>query len=183
MRRVPLSFFQQDAVAVARLLLGCVLRVGNCYGIIVETEAYKDDSASHAAKRTERSELMYSTFGYVYVYLIYGMYYCLNFTTNGHSQPGAVLIRAVQPVKGISFMQQRRNIENIHSLCSGPGKLCQAFGITSEHNGQKIHDTVQIFFPSATSSFSIVSGPRVGIQKGLEYDWRFYIKDNNFVSK
>ena len=177
----PLSFFQRDAVTVARQLLGCTLRVGDCSGMIVETEAYTDDPASHAFKRTERSEIMYSTFGRVYIYMIYGMYYCLNVTTNTLEKPGAVLIRAVEPVSGLDVMFSRRKTDRVIALCSGPGKLCQAFGITFEHHGKPLQDDIVI--SRGIKPAAICSSPRIGIMKGLEYDWRFYIKDNPFVSR
>src|SRR3989339_935802 len=129
MKLLPPSFFAGDTITVAKELLGKVISVNGCTARIVETEAYGKDPASHAFTRTERSALMYDTYGHVYIYLIYGMYNCLNFTTETHGKPGAVLIRALEPLTEIETMQKRRKTNNLHNLCSGPGKLCQALNI------------------------------------------------------
>ncbi len=122
MKPLPLSFFARDTVTVARELLGKIISINGMQARIVETEAYGRDPASHAFKRTERSKLMYDTFGHIYVYLIYGMYECVNVTTD-KNDAGAVLLRAVQPLTGISRMQRNRKVNKITELCSGPGKL------------------------------------------------------------
>src|SRR3989338_8580683 len=125
MKELSSSFFAQDTVKTAQDLLGKIISINGMLVRIVETEAYGKDPASHAFKRTDRSALMYDTYGHVYVYLIYGMYWCLNFTSN-QDEAGAVLIRAVEPLAGIEKMQQNRKTEKISNLCSGPGKLCLA---------------------------------------------------------
>ncbi len=148
---------------------------------IVETEAYGKDPASHAFKRTERSALMYDTYGHVYVYLIYGMYECINFTTE-RNQPGAVLIRAVEPLKGIKRMKKNRKTEDIYNLCSGPGKLCRALGISRKHNGLPLGDEVQVHDDGYKIQKIGVSS-RIGIKDALHLPWRFFIAGNGFVSR
>jgi len=175
------SFFKQDAVVVAKKLLGMKISFRNCTGMIVETEAYKTDPASHGHTITPRSEIMLKTYGQVYVYLIYGMYYCLNFTTN-EGEVGAVLIRALEPLKGMEKMKKRRKTDNIHSLTSGPGKLSQALGITKKENGTLINEKIIISKYKNISPKNIQTTTRIGITKGKDLLCRFYIKDNPFVS-
>lgn len=179
MKLLSQEFFKKDAVAVAKGLLGKTISYNNCSGVIVETEAYKSDPASHAFKLTPRSKIMLETFGKWYIYFIYGMYFCLNITTNG-SNVGAVLIRAVEPVDGIDKMKKRRKTDKISNLCSGPSKLCQAFGITKDLNGQSL-DVIKIFDGEKVKK--IVSTGRVGIKQGVELPWRFYVEGSEWVSK
>src|SRR3989338_5047475 len=117
MKQLPAAFFARDTIKVAQELLGKVLSVNGYRARIVETEAYGSDPASHAYKRTERSALMYDTYGHVYIYLIYGMYPCINFTTE-KDNPGAVLIRAVEPLNKIKALKQRRKNAQATELCS-----------------------------------------------------------------
>lgn len=142
-------------------------------------EAYTDDPASHGHRRTERSAIMHDTYGHVYVYFIYGANHCLNFTTE-RNHVGAILIRAVEPLSGINLMQSRRGIEEVRSLCNGPGKLCQAFAIDLACNGSKIGDQIKLYHGQ---SKSIATGPRIGITKATELPWRFFERDNPFVSR
>src|SRR6266568_5067956 len=127
------EFFARDTIEVARDLIGTVMIVGSCEGRIVETEAYTTDAASHSVMRPNQSAIMQKTFGHVYVYFIYGMYYCLNFTTD-RTGTGAVLIRAAEPTRGIEVMKERRRTDDIRKLASGPGRLCDAFGIDLSFN-------------------------------------------------
>jgi DNA-3-methyladenine glycosylase len=173
------SFFKKDAVIVAKNLLGNILKYKSCSGVIVETEAYKADPASHAWKMTPRSEIMFTSFAKWYIYFIYGMYFCLNITTN-KNEAGAVLIRAVQPLTGLKEMKKRRKTNNIKELCSGPGKLCQAFGITKALNGTKLNDKIKILPGKKPKKIKRTS--RIGIKRGTELDWRFYIPNNEWVS-
>lgn len=176
------SFFSRDTVTVAKDLLGKVLVVNGCRARIVETEAYGQDPASHAFTRTERSAIMYDTTGHVYVYLIYGMYYCLNFTTEKKGVPGAVLIRAVEPLSGIGLMKKRRGTDDPYNLCSGPGKLCQAVGIGKQHHGWPLGKKVSV----ADERFvvgKIGASSRIGIKDAVHLQWRFFIDGNGFVSK
>ncbi len=181
MKSIPLSFFARDTVEVAKELLGKIIEINGVSGRIVETEAYKRDPASHAYTKTERSKIMFETYGHVYVYLIYGMYHCLNFTAE-KNDAGAVLIRALEPLMGIDEMKQRRKSENLSNLCSGPGKLCQALGINKNHHGQKLGKDIKVYADNYILP-TIASSSRIGITERKELPWRFYIKDNPFVSK
>lgn len=181
MKPLPKEFFAQDTLVVAKELLGKVISYNGFIGRIVETEAYiEGDPAAHCCKRTERSTIMFDTHGYVYVYLIYGMYYCLNFTTDSE-KAGAVLIRAVEPLQGIEGMKKMRNTEKLSNLCNGPGKLCQAFGIDKELNGVPLGDNLVVFDEGCVVSVGVSS--RVGITKAVDKQWRFFVKGNEFVSK
>jgi DNA-3-methyladenine glycosylase len=180
MQYLDADFFARDTVEVARELIGATLVVGNCEGRIVETEAYKDDAASHAVTRRSQAALMHQTFGHIYVYLIYGMYYCLNFTTEREGV-GAVLIRAVEPVRGIEEMIARRGTADSRKIASGPGRLCQAFGIDLNFNGEPVGRRIKV---RAREEVPLVSsGPRIGLSRATDLKWRFYQTDSKFVSK
>ena len=144
-RKLKLAFFKRPTLKVAEGLLGkylVVKRGGRILaGKIVETEAYigEDDLACHASRgRTNRSETLYQKAGAIYVYLVYGMYHCLNIVTEREHFPSAVLIRAVEPVDGIEVMKKLRKTDALRNLASGPGKLCMAFGIDKKMNGQNV---------------------------------------------
>jgi DNA-3-methyladenine glycosylase len=174
------EFFARDTVTVAREMIGTFLAVGGCEGRIVETEAYTTDAASHAVMTSKRAALMRETFGHVYVYLIYGMYYCLNLTTE-RGGVGAVLIRAVEPARGIDSMIERRGTSDVKKLASGPGRLAEAFGIDLSFNGKPVGREIRIrgrkFAPE------ISAGPRIGISRAVDLEWRFYETGNPFVSR
>jgi DNA-3-methyladenine glycosylase len=173
------EFFARDTATVAREMIGTFIGVGGCEGRVVETEAYTTDAASHAVTTSKRAALMRDTFGHVYVYLIYGMYYCLNLTTE-RGGTGAVLVRAVEPTRGIDLMIERRGTPDVKKLASGPGRLAQAFGIDLDFNGKPIGRDVRIkgrkFAPE------ISTGPRIGISRAVDLEWRFYETGNPFVS-
>jgi len=181
MKQLFPSFFARDTVKVAQELLGKVIEVNGCKVRIVETEAYGKDPASHAFTRTERSALMFDTYGHVYVYLIYGMYYCINFTTEIVGQPGAVLIRAVEPLSGVAEMKKRRKTDKIINLCSGPGKLCSALGIGKKHNGLKLGKEIKVF-DDGSKVGKIRTSSRIGIKDALDLQWRFFVEGNEWVS-
>ncbi|MBN6187189.1 DNA-3-methyladenine glycosylase [Aneurinibacillus sp. BA2021] len=200
---MPRDFYRRDTLTVARELLGKHL-VHMVEGVpragkIVETEAYigPEDKGAHTynGRRTQRNEVMYGPPGYAYVYLIYGMYNCVNVVTNEVEKPEAVLIRALEPVQGLTDMAEARfgrsesltSRERI-SLSNGPGKLCQALGITRAHNGFDLcGNELFITEPSAAEEgIEIVETTRINIDYAEEaalYPWRFYIKDNPFVSR
>jgi DNA-3-methyladenine glycosylase len=180
MKPLKKEFFERDAETVAKDLLGKLLKFKSCSGIIVETEAYAADGASHAARRTHRSIPLFDTWGVIYVYLNYGMYYLVNVTCDKHG-PGAVLIRAVEPVDGIALMKKRRKTYKIEQLCNGPGKLCQAFGITKRQHYKDIGKEIHIY--DIGKKVEIKKSPRIGISFAKDIEWRFYIKGNKFVSK
>lgn len=181
MKALPKSFFARDTVKVAKDLLGKIIFVNGYQGRIVETEAYGRDPASHAFKRTERSSLMFDTYGHVYVYLIYGVYYCLNFTTE-KEKAGAVLIRAVEPLNKITELKQKRKTDKVVQICSGPGKLCQALGINKNFNGLQLGKEVKIY-DDGYKVKRYNKSSRIGIKDALHLQWRFFIEENEFVSK
>ncbi len=174
------GFFERDAIAVARDLLGCLLLVNGAGGRITETEAYfPDDEASHSFRGpTKRNGAMYGQPGNVYIYRIYGMYWCLNFVCTPGS---AVLIRALEPETGIGEMAERRGTDQLTALCSGPGKLCQALDIGIAINDRLLDREPYALFPSAP--VPIVSGKRIGITKNAEAPWRFGIQGSRYLSK
>lgn len=181
MKELPQSFFAQNAVVVARDLLGKIIEINGMQGRIVETEAYCRDKASHAYTKTKRSSLMFDTYGHIYVYMIYGMHYCLNITTDAESA-GAVLIRAIEPLSNITVMKVRRKSDITYNLCNGPGKLCQAFGIDLSLNGVRLGDSVKVYDDEYMLP-QIVQTTRVGISEDKELPWRFYLAESHYVSR
>jgi len=174
------EFFARNTIDVARDLIGTFLVVGNCEGRIVETEAYTTDAASHSVMRPKQSVVMQHTFGFVYVYFIYGMYYCLNFTTD-RVGAGAVLIRAVEPTRGLRRMIERRETSDVKRLASGPGRLCQAFGIDLSVNGERIGRRIKV--RQRVTAPEIASSKRIGISRATHLEWRFYDNLSPFVSR
>ncbi|MCL1959749.1 MAG: DNA-3-methyladenine glycosylase [Spirochaetes bacterium] len=178
------KFFNQPTVDLARALLGKILVFGDLQGIIVETEAYlyKDDPGCHASRgQTSRNAPMFGPAGHTYVYLIYGMYHCLNIVSGKKGEGEAVLIRALEPVQGIPLMQKRRKTKKIENLCNGPGKLTQALGITRKHNNLSLLEGDLRVLNSRVKPKICTSG-RVGLSAGKELELRFFIKENRFVS-
>lgn len=182
MKQLPKEWFARDAVEVARDLLGKVVRHGECEGIIVETEAYTTDDASHGRMRTPRSAVMHDTYGHWYVYFTYGMHYCTNITTNKDAV-GAVLIRAVEPTKGIELMQERRGMEGLRKLCSGPGKFSQAFGISKSENGLPVNGSFTIYDAPSVPDSEVLASSRIGISQAIDLPWRFSVKGSKYVSR
>lgn len=174
------DFFARDTTTVARDLIGTILVVGACEGRIVETEAYTTDAASHSVMRPKQSVVMQTTFGHVYVYFIYGMYYCLNFTAD-RAGPGAVLIRAAEPTRGINVMKERRGTDDMRRLASGPGRLCNAFGIDLSFNGERIGRRIKV--KARTNTPDIAASERIGISRDTHLEWRFYERGNSYVSR
>lgn len=166
MSRLPLSFFNRPTLTVAQELLGKEIVFNEHRAVITETEAYigEDDPACHAAKgRTKRTEVMYGRAGFSYVYLIYGMYHCLNFVTEEIDYPAAVLIRAVH-INGIDDKK-----------LNGPGKLCRFLGITTEHNATDLIHSDSFYVTGTNRVPSFTATPRIGISSGKELLWRFLI--------
>ena len=155
-------------------------------GKIVETEAYHGlyDPASHAyGGMTPRNRVMFGEPGHAYVYFTYGMYYCLNVITERKGVPAAVLIRALEPMEGIEIMERRRKKEKPEDLTSGPGKLCQAMGIDKSLNGKDLIGKIIYVEDRGEKVVKIISTNRIGIDEGKEKKWRFYLKDNKYVSR
>jgi DNA-3-methyladenine glycosylase len=195
--RLKQEFYQKDAVQAARDLLGkIIVRKYNGKTItvkIVETEAYcgAEDKASHAHnnKKTKRTAPMFKEGGHAYIYLIYGMYYCLNVVTAAENNPHAVLIRGVEPLKGLKYIKENRQIKSSRSkdLTNGPGKLSQALKIDKSFDGCNLVENNSLYLTDGgTEDFEIESSPRVNIDYAEEYKdkkWRFFIKNNKYVSK
>ncbi|MBO8169482.1 MAG: DNA-3-methyladenine glycosylase [Thermoanaerobacteraceae bacterium] len=187
---LPLSFYRRRADVVAKDLLGKELvfttKEGSTSGIIVETEAYlgPGDAASHSARgKTGRNATMFGPAGRAYVYLIYGIHYCFNITTDKDTVPSAVLIRALEPRQGIELMQRRRGKENVRELCSGPGKLAQAMGFDKSVDGSSVlTDKLCVRECREVAESEIVTTTRIGITKAAHLPLRFYIANSRYIS-
>ena len=175
------SFYERPTIEVARGLLGKVLVHAEAAGIIVETEAYLggDDLASHSARGiTNRTRVIFGPPGHAYVYLIYGMYECLNIVAEPAGRPGCVLVRALQPVAGIEIMRQRRPAaRRLEDLASGPGKLTLALGIARAQNGADLtRGPLVVREPAVKRPFEIAATPRIGITQCADLPLRFVIR-------
>ncbi len=201
-QKLPEDFYLQATLTVARQLLGKILVVlpsddsDATAGIIVETEGYvgQDDPACHAAVgRTRRNEIMWGESGRAYTYFTYGNHWMFNVVTESADYPAAVLVRAIQPIMGLAAMRDRRGLHLLKSkadernLTNGPGKLCRAMGIDGTLNGQSLqgpHLYIATCPPElALPAFETVATSRIGISRGLELPWRFYVGGNRYVSK
>ncbi|MSR85848.1 DNA-3-methyladenine glycosylase [Candidatus Woesearchaeota archaeon] len=183
-----MKIFLQDTKSIAKSLLGMYLvhesPEGKTVGKIVETEAYLwNDPAAHSfSGKTERNAPMFGKPGTTYVYFTYGMHFCFNVVTAKEGIGEAVLIRALEPIEGIGLMKLRRRVEELHQLCNGPAKLVQAMGIQKEYNTHFLLDK-PLYLQERKEKIKIVSTTRIGISKATKKKWRFYIKDNPFISK
>ncbi|MCS7023193.1 MAG: DNA-3-methyladenine glycosylase [Bryobacteraceae bacterium] len=184
------EFYERPTEQVARELLGKLLvhelEGERLAGRIVEVEAYlgEHDPAAHAsAGRTRRTAVLYGPGGHAYVYLIYGMYECLNLVAEGAGSPGCVLIRALEPVAGIDQMRRRRQVQDLRQLASGPGKLTRAMGITRAHTGVDVTRGVLTVQTDGVEPEEIVTGPRIGVRKAADWPLRFSVAWNQFVSR
>ena len=197
LERLRPDFFERHTVGVAKDLLGKVLivRSSSKYdwrdpraevtaGRIVETEAYRaGDPASHSSRgKTPRSSIMFGEPGVAYIYLIYGMYEMLNFVTEPQGSPGAVLIRAIEPLWGEELMKQRRAGKSRLEWTRGPGKLCRAMGITMKLNGESLSGGYLSIRDDGFRPNGIACSPRIGISVGKDLLWRFFIPDHPYVS-
>jgi DNA-3-methyladenine glycosylase len=178
------SFFARSVHTVAPDLIGVTLLVDGVGGLIVEVEAYdQEDPASHAYRgRTSRNAVMFGPAGHAYVYRSYGIHWCLNLVCADTGVPEAALIRALEPTAGIDEMRRRRGTDDVRALCSGPGKLCQALGISREHNGLPL-DRAPFKLNPRTQIPKILSGPRIGITRATELSWRYLEADSPYVSR
>lgn len=189
---LPRTFYSRETLVVANELLGKhivrQMSEGDIKAKIVEVEAYRgsDDPASHAHKGlTKRNWPMFGEAGHAYVYFIYGNHHCLNVTTERKNVPGAVLIRAIEIVDGLKLAQGNRKARSNIDLSNGPGKLTKALNITQMHNGLDLTKSSELFIchPNIIEAVEIGTSSRIGIQAGSDKRWRFYIKNNKFVSR
>jgi DNA-3-methyladenine glycosylase len=180
-------FYNRSVHDVARDLIGCTVVHDGAAGTIVETESYHaTEEACHAfVGLTPRNRVLFGPPAHAYVYLSYGIHSLLNFVAKPDSHAAAVLIRALEPVEGIDLMRERRGVERIEELCSGPGKLTQALGIGLELNGVSLlGGPIQVFPRSgAWNEPAVVTAPRIGITKATELPWRFCAAGSCFVSR
>jgi DNA-3-methyladenine glycosylase len=169
---------------VARQLIGVTVLVDGVGGRIVETEAYDgEDPASHSyTGPTDRNFAMFGPPAHAYVYRSYGIHWCLNFVCREEGHGAGVLIRALEPVTGIDTMCERRGTRDHWLLCSGPGKLCQALGVTRALNGHSLAAAPFELAP-APGGIEVVTGPRIGISKAMDVPWRFGLAGSRWVSK
>ena len=178
------EFFDRDVNDVARELVGATLLVDGVGGAIVEVEAYDhDDPAAHGFRgRTERTAAMFGPAGHAYVYLSYGLHWCLNFVCGAEDVPAAVLVRALEPTAGLDLMRRRRGVEDARLLAAGPGRLCQALGVSREHDGLPL-DEPPFELRARDREPEIVAGPRIGITRAADRPWRYGIAGSPFVSR
>jgi DNA-3-methyladenine glycosylase len=178
------AFFGRSVHEVAPDLIGATLLVDGVGGIIVEVEAYHHtDPAAHSFRGpTPRNRIMFGPPGFSYVYRSYGIHWCVNFVCEKEGSASAVLIRALQPTHGIAAMRRRRGLHDERALCSGPGKLCEALGITIRHSELPL-DRPPIALHARIGKPEIVSGVRIGLTKAAELPWRYGLKDSKFLSK
>ncbi|HXI06279.1 MAG: DNA-3-methyladenine glycosylase [Bradyrhizobium sp.] len=178
------AFFDRSVHEVAPDLIGATFLVGGVGGIIVEVEAYhQSEPAAHSYRgRTPRNQVMFGPAGFAYVYRSYGIHWCVNFVCEGAGSASAVLIRAVEPTHGLAAMRRRRGVDDERALCSGPGKLCEAMGITIAHSELPL-DKPPIALFARKQKPEIAIGIRIGITKAVELPWRYGLKGSKFLSK
>jgi DNA-3-methyladenine glycosylase len=184
MPRLRKTFFNRSVHEVAPELIGAKLLFNGVGGLIVEVEAYHHtDPAAHSYNgATERNAVMFGPAGYVYVYRSYGIHWCLNFVCEGAGSASAVLIRALEPTDGLAAMQRRRKTDDPRLLCSGPGRLTEALGITRAHNGLAL-DAPPFELWARKGEVEVAAGPRIGITKAAELPWRYGLRASRFLSK
>jgi DNA-3-methyladenine glycosylase len=178
------DFFARSVHEVAPDLIGATLLVDGVGGRIVEVEAYdQEDPASHGHRgRTARNAALFGPPGHAYVYRSYGIHWCLNLVCREEGIPEAVLIRALKPTSGLGLQRSRRGVEQVRALCSGPGKLCQALGITGEHDGLAL-DVPPFDLEERGDVPEIVTGPRIGITRAKDLRWRYGEAGSPFLSR
>jgi DNA-3-methyladenine glycosylase len=175
------ELFSSHSVQAAPALIGWTLTMDGVGGRIVETEAYDhEDPASHSySGPTQRNAVMFGPAGVIYVYRSYGIHWCMNLVCAGPAS--AVLIRAIEPTEGLDLMIARRGLDDPRALCSGPGRLCQALGVTHEHNGLRIDQPPFALEPGPPAA--VVVGPRIGISKAVDVPWRFGERGSRYLSR
>jgi DNA-3-methyladenine glycosylase len=183
-RALGSEFFARSVHEVAPELIGVTLLVDGVGGRIVEVEAYDhEDPASHGYRgRTERNASMFGPPGHAYVYRSYGIHWCLNLVCEDVGVANAVLLRALEPTQGLGMMRKRRGLEDDRLLCSGPGRLCQALGVTREQDGLAL-DRRPFELLERDRPVEIVTGPRIGITRAAELPWRYAEAGSRFLSR
>jgi DNA-3-methyladenine glycosylase len=183
-RQLGRSFFSRSVLEVAPDLIGSTLLFRGVGGRIVEVEAYHHtEPAAHSFRGpTARNAVMFGPPGYAYVYRSYGIHWCLNFVCEPKGSASAVLIRALEPLAGLGAMRRRRGLDDERLLCAGPGRVCEALGITAAHNGLAL-DKPPFGIFARTEAIEVVAGPRIGITKAIDMPWRYGLKGSRFLSK
>jgi DNA-3-methyladenine glycosylase len=183
-KRLTRSFFSRSVHEVAPDLIGAVLLVNGVGGRLVEVEAYHHtDPAAHSyIGPTERNAVMFGPPGYAYVYRSYGIHWCLNLVCEPAGSASAVLIRAIEPTEGLAVMRRRRGLAEVRLLCSGPGRLCEALGVTHDHNGLALTAPPFAIF-AREGDEEVIAGPRIGLTKAVDKPWRYGLKGSRFLSK
>ena len=183
-KRLTKTFFDRSVHRVARELIGATLLVDGVGGIIVEVEAYHHtEPAAHSFNGpTPRNMVMFGPAGFAYVYRSYGIHWCVNFVCEKEGSASAVLIRALEPTHGLAAMRRRRGLQDERLLCSGPGRLCEALGISIRHNALPL-DTAPFTIHAAPAKVEVAIDVRIGITKAADLPWRYGLKGSRFVSK
>ena len=183
-RALPADLFARSVHEVAPALIGATLLVDGVGGRIVEVEAYHhQDPASHGYRgRTERNASMFGPPGRAYVYRSYGIHWCLNLVCEAEGEASAVLLRALEPTHGLEAMRRRRGLDDPRLLSSGPGRLCQALGVTREHDGLPL-DRPPFELLAPDGAVEVISGPRIGITRAAELPWRYAEAGSRFLSR
>jgi len=183
-RALQAELFARSVHEVAPDLVGATLLVDGVGGRIVEVEAYdQEDPASHGYRgRTPRNAAMFGPPGRAYVYRSYGIHWCLNLVCEGEGIASAVLLRALEPTRGLDVMRERRGLDEPRLLCSGPGRLCQALGVTREHDGLPL-DRPPFELLERDGDVEVVAGPRIGITRAADLPWRYAEAGSRFVSR
>ena len=181
------AFFQRDPLICARELIGTELVWGKCSGIVVETEAYLtlNDEACHTFTRpSTRAFVERNAAGAIYIYMNYGVHWMLNVLVKGGARSGLILIRALEPRRGLAIMKARRGVDDVRRLCSGPGKLAQALDITKRHHEMSIcAEPRRCFVRDDKPESRVVADPRIGISRSQDFPWRFTLRRSEFVSR
>jgi DNA-3-methyladenine glycosylase len=178
------SFFARSVHDVAPDLVGTTFLCDGVGGTIVEVEAYDhEDPAAHGyTGMTARNASMFGPPGHAYVYRSYGIHWCVNFVCEEEGSASAVLIRALEPTRGLDLMRERRGLDDPRALCSGPGKLCQALAITRRHDGRALDEPPFELLPRKLD-LAIIRAPRIGITRAVEQPWRYGLAGSRFVSR
>ena len=183
---LPASFFERDPLLCASELIGTELVWGNCSGLVVETEAYLtlNDEACHTFTRpSTRAFVERNVPGAIYIYMNYGVHWMLNLLVKGGPRSGLILVRALEPRRGLATMRKRRGVEEVRQLCSGPGKLAQALDITKRHHELSICSDPRRCLLPRQGPVPVVADPRIGISRAKDFPWRFTLAGSAFISR